>query len=153
MYSLSAVPIVGRDFAFKAALAVEGQERFINVDFRNALRFLDVLTRQGRLLNDGDREAVVQQIAVHICLCGTYRPLVEFAQYSLALTSVVKFVACSGSDVFKTAEVIRHLLSVLAKAKSEGVSLYDSGDSSGFSLFVQREFQRENKWTGIYGYR
>ena len=90
MYSPNTVPIVGRDFAFKAALAVQEQEGVKNVDFRNALRFLDVLTRQGRLLNEGEREAVVHQIAAHLCRCGLYRPLVVFAQYNRALTQVVR---------------------------------------------------------------
>ena len=75
MVSLNAVPIVGRDFAFKAAQAVQGTAEFRNVDFRNALRFLDVLTRKGRLLNISDRDNVVRQIAAHICRCGTYPPL------------------------------------------------------------------------------
>ena len=152
MYSPNAVPIVGRDFAFKAALAVQEQEGVKNIDFRNALRFLDVLTRQGRLLNEGEREAVVHQIAAHLCRCGLYRPLVVFAQYNRALTQVVWSIACTQDDVLKAADVIRHLFSVLAKAKSQGVCLYDTGDISDVSLFVRREFQRGSKWTGLYGY-
>lgn len=152
MVSLNAVPIVGRDFAFKAAQAVQGTAEFRNVDFRNALRFLDVLTRKGRLLNVTDRDNVVRQIAAHICRCGTYPPLVVFAQYSLALTNVVTFVTSSNMEFFKVTEVIRRLLRVLAKARTEDISLYDSGDVSGFSLFVRREFKREIKWVGAYGY-
>ena len=144
---------MGRDFAFKASMAVRRAEEFRNIDFRNALRFLDVLIREDRLASEHDIDDVVYQIAAHLCRCATFRPLLAFAKYSEALTNVVRFITHTTTDVFKAAEVVRCLFTVLCKAKKEGVSLYDFGDASSLSLFVRREFQRETRWTGLYGYR
>lgn len=158
MYSRKTIPIVGRNFGFKAALAVQGENTVRNIDCRNALRFLDVLTRQGCLATEHAVDHISQKIAAHICQCGTYPPLVTFAQYSIALTNVVRFVHGSATDLLKAARTVRHLLSVLAKAKKEDVSLYEHGDCTCLSVFVQREFQRgirtvsRKGWAGLNGY-
>ena len=158
MHSRKTIPIVGRNFGFKAALAIQGDNGVRNIDFRNALRFLDVLTRQGCLANEQAVDHISQKIAAHICQCGTYPPLVMFAQYSIALTSVVRFVHGSAIDLLKAARTVRHLLSVLEKAKKEEVSLYENGDCTCLSVFVQREFQRgirpmsRKGWAGLNGY-
>jgi hypothetical protein len=159
MYSRKTIPIVGRNFAFKAALAVQGANDLRNVDVRNALRFLDVLSRQGHLANEPDINDVIHKIAAHVCQCGVYPPLVSFAQYNIALTNVVRFVQGSSTDLSRAAGTVRHLLSVLAKANKEEVSLYEHGDSTCLSIFVQREFRRGNRavtgkgWAGVSSYR
>lgn len=158
MYSLNTIPVVGMNFGFKAALAFQGGHEVRNIDFRNALRFFDVMLRQGCLASERDIKDVTHQIAAHICQSGTYRPLVMFAQYSVALTNIVKFMYGSCTDMPKVVEMVRRLLSVVAKAKHQAVSLYEHGDASVLSVFVQREFQRGTctarikGWAGLNSY-
>lgn len=157
MQSRLSIPIVGRNFGFKAALAIQDENTVRNIDVRNALRFLDVLIRQGCLASEQEIEHIANTIAAHICQCGKYPPLVSFTQYSSALTSVVKFVHGSSTDVPRAASTVRHLLSVLAKAKRARVPLYEHGESTCLSVFVQREclqgirVSTRKEWAGLKG--
>lgn len=143
MRRLKMIPMVGRDFAFRATVDVNASDERRCIDFRNALRFLDVLSRQGRLMTTHEVNEVVHQISAHLSRCGSYRPLSMFPQYSLALAKAVELVRCSSKRSLSVGEAVHCLLWALYKAKREDVSLYGRGALTCFSLFVQREFQRE----------